>query len=364
MASQAFDFPIAQVVGLPSGSATPEAVIRWGDGHVDRVEATPLAGAPGDFVAWTAHTYNRGGTFNARVAFRENGKVVGQTHARLKVQKPPYNPPTPPTPIPTEDMQVGLTLPAVTGTPFNGVLGTLTFPKPPTTDEVQYADVRIEWGDGTMSHGQLTASGDDQFQVSGAHTYATPGNYSVHVSAGYTCDPLMPIPGQPELELAYYPGTGADMISTLEVSGPTVVLPAPSVQIAGASFAASSSNSFTGTLATMTGISPDPLGADVYAAINWGDATPPLNSFDVVVRFENGQYVVSASHVYFPSADHPAGVPATYQVTITLLLNDHVNLAGNTVLGSVTDQLTVTPVPIDLTMPVGDGGQGVTPLAV
>ena len=49
---------------------------------------------------------------------------------------------------------------------------------------------RVDWGDGTTSDGEVTKTGDTTYAVSGAHAYASPGQYRVTTIFGYV--PLHP----------------------------------------------------------------------------------------------------------------------------------------------------------------------------
>ena len=337
-AGQSLDVPVAQISGLPAGATPPVAIIHWGDGRATVLSATALSGSPGQFVAWAPHTYRHAGHFTATVAFRSDGRLLARAHERVTVVKGVAIGVTPGS---GSDHQPGLTLPAITGVRFDGVLGTVSFPTAPVgTLDTTNTQVRIDWGDGSMSKGELSTVGTNQFQITGAHVYANPGTYAVHAIATYDHYPLIPIPGEPLPEFPQLVGAYAGLDATLDVSGAAVTLPPPSVQITGRTLPLASVNSMSGvTLATMTGISPDPLGADVYAVVDWGDGFS--GSIGASTLFQNGQYVVTGYHVYglLGNINQMNGAGA-YSVKITLLLNDHVDSTKNTVLGSVTDQVT------------------------
>jgi hypothetical protein len=347
-AKQSFDAPIAEISGLPDGAAAPTAVIRWGGGAINVVQATPLSGSPGQFVAWAPHTYRRAGARIVSVVFRDHGKVLGRVHERVTVGKPSVTPSTPsnggPLPLPS-DHQPGVTSPAVAGTRWEGVLGTVSFPQAPSdTADLSGSPVRIEWGDGTFSPGQLSRVGSNQFQILGAHTYAAPGTYAVNVVTNYEGYPLISIPGQPLPLYAIYPSEYAGLDTTLQVSGAPTTLPPPSVQITGQTLPTAYAAHFSGTLATMTGISPDPFAPSVYAVVDWGNGSAP-SANNAWVQYQNGQYVVTGD-IGFPNfgntgaADHSG----SYDLTVTLMLNDHDDPTKNTVLGSVTEHLVSTAI--------------------
>ena len=73
------------------------------------------------------------------------------------------------------------TVAATAGQLFSGTLATLTDGNhnAATSDYT----VMVDWGDGTPVTGAaLTALGNGQFTVSGAHTWTTPGNYTATIS--------------------------------------------------------------------------------------------------------------------------------------------------------------------------------------
>jgi fibronectin-binding autotransporter adhesin len=82
----------------------------------------------------------------------------------------------------------GKTLTPIAGAPFNGVVASFTNADPfggPGSYTAQ-----ITWGDGHISAGAIADTGGGTFTVSGANTFATAGNFTVHVqishNLGYT----------------------------------------------------------------------------------------------------------------------------------------------------------------------------------
>ena len=65
------------------------------------------------------------------------------------------------------------------GTELSGTVARITDQYP----LLQREDLRVQisWGDGTETSGGITRTGTGHFDVTGHHTYASPGMYSVRV---------------------------------------------------------------------------------------------------------------------------------------------------------------------------------------
>ena len=338
-ARQSLAAPVAAIQGLSTQGPAPVAIVRWGDGRTSRVSVSPPVASSDQWLVSAPHAYRRAGNYTAIVSFRERGKTLARVRDRITV-----------VPVGTVQMpavgsstsSTGITAYATTGVRFQGVLGTLSFPTPPASTAI--FQVRIDWGDGLVSRGQLTALGNDQFQVSGAHTYADPGTDTVKVLASYDWYPLFPIPGEPLPEVAQYPGAYAPLTAAISVSGPPAAIPPPQVRIAGMNLPPAFADSFNGPLATLSGIAPDPYGTDVYAIADWGDGGQ-AGPFGVYVQYQDGVYVAHGFHTYagITTGNIQTSISGVFDVRITFKLNDHVDPTQNTTLGSVDDTLTVLP---------------------
>lgn len=352
---QTFNAPLAAIQGLTAGALSPLAVVHWGDGHTSKAYAAAQAGVSDQLLASAPHVYEKAGRYDATVVFREQRRVVGRVRQVITVLRS-AGALTPATSV--ESKSTGITATAVTGTKFEGVLGTLNFKDPSSVFSVFSLQVGINWGDGMISPGQSAQVGDSQLEIVGAHVYSNPGRYSVHVFSMEGPFPLLPPPGQilPPYGIVEAP-PGPTFNATIAVSGRPIVVPVPVVQVSAMSLPPVypiSSNvdaSFSGPMATLSGIAPGPEDAEVYAVISWGDGT----SADVLtssswwipgslVHEQNGTYLLSGFHNYERfSGGHFVSPAGTYQVNITFKLNDHADGSQNSVLGSLGETLTVLP---------------------
>jgi hypothetical protein len=138
----------------------------------------------------------------------------------------------------------------------------------------------INWGDGASGPGTVTGSGGN-YTVSGSHTYAEDGQYTVTVTVTETGAS----PGAS--------GTATASVAENDLTVHTTPLTTPEGQ------------SLSGPVGTFS--DPGAPGSDVYsAAINWGDGTSSAGT----VTGSAGNYTASGSHTY---ADE-----GNYTVTLTV----------------------------------------------
>lgn len=311
----------AVLTGLPPTIGSVKTIVDWGDGLPP--DSTTAARDGYGNANWVApHTYAHVGKFNSVVTFQADGKVLGRASQIITVR---------------QNSPGGIDLIATTGNRFQGVIGTLTMQFTPY-------EVGIQWGDGTHSMGVFTPIGNDQFQVSGAHTYANPGTYRVTVTGNAGPRGLFPIPGEPQPEADDFVGDRESFLSTMVVSGSPVQVPPPSVQPAGLAIPDALADSLSSVpLAEFRGLQPDPYSADLYALVDWGDGN--VGPFLAFVDFQGGRYVVTGSHQY--SSITPGGletsVAGMFPIKVTLLLNDHDDATKNTVLGTAQTSVNVLP---------------------
>lgn len=180
------------VAGTPfSGSvgfyATPvldpplgyRATINWGDGITSN--ATLTYGSNGKtfgIVINGVHTYAKPGGYTVKVTLVtapiSPRSTLPTTVVEYIVDKAiaiPFPPNT----------SNGVTIAEVAGKAFTADLGAFTFIAPGTE-----LSASINWGDGHVSHGIITATGVVgidviKFKVTGSHTYKLPGKYAIHI---------------------------------------------------------------------------------------------------------------------------------------------------------------------------------------
>lgn len=311
----------AQLVGVPASVRSATAKINWGDGSVDTITVTP--DSFGNVIVPGGHTYGRTGAYTAVVTFLEGNKILGRASRRIVV---------------TRNSPGVRDLSATTGTPFHGVLGTLTMTVTPH-------QVGVEWGDGTLSMGTYTVVGKDQYQITGAHTYAEPGTYRVKVIGYAGPRHLFPIPGETQIEAADFVGDEAEFEGTMTVSGPAVIVPPTPVQVTALPVADAAADTLNLVpLARLTGLPQDPLVPQVYSVIDWGDGSAGSSPLGAFTEFDNGAYVVKGNHQYMAfEGGRSTSLSGTFTVTVTFLLNDHDDPTKNTVLGTAKTTVTALP---------------------
>ncbi len=130
----------------------------------------------------------------------------------------------------------------------------------------------IAWGDGATTAGIVSGPVGGPFTVTGSHTYAEEGSYTVTVTV---------------LD---------DGGSTTSKSGTAVVADAPISATCAAP--AVSPTSFGGPVANLVDANPFGTVADFSATINWGDASTTAG---VVSGPAGGPFTVSGTHVYATS---------------------------------------------------------------
>lgn len=194
------------------------------------------------------------------------------------------------------------------GTAFSGAVANFT-----DTDAAQNASnftATIAWGDGTSSAGTITGSAGT-FAVTGSHTYADEGAFTVQVTVD-------------------------DAANTLTGSGSSTATVEESDVLTGTGLAitAHQGSPFSGPVATFSDAFTVNTAADFTATIAWGDGVITAGT----VSGTAGGYTVSGSHTY--------AAAGTFPVSVTLT-DDAPGTATATVLGSaaVSAPLGVSGIP-------------------
>jgi hypothetical protein len=159
--------------------------------------------------------------------------------------------------------------------------------------------VFVEWGDGSIDHsgfrstnvGLVRVSGG--FDIYGAHTYASPGNYTITL--------VLPITnGFGFFNYASIKLSPFDQIQVFNPQQLFVVNDAPLT--AGAlTPPANATLGQTITKAVLfhfTDANPNATATDYFAVVNWGDGSPPDGTVSVVANSAIGGFDVIGSHTY------------------------------------------------------------------
>jgi hypothetical protein len=244
------------------------AVIDWGDGSSGSIGT--ITESAGTFSVSGQHTYADEGTFSATVTITDQEPGTGFASVT--------------------DTATVAEADALSGTP-------LTFAAPPgasfTATVANFSDTltsavasdftaTIDWGDATTSAGTVSG-GSGSFQVSGTHTYASPGTYPVMVTLSDDA-----------------PGTAtATVTSTARVAMGLSVVASP--------FTIPEGQSFNGNVATFSDSDTSKTAASFTAAIDWGDGTTSAGT----VTGSSGSFQVSGQHTYSDEGSF------TFTVTVT-----------------------------------------------
>jgi V8-like Glu-specific endopeptidase len=247
-------------------NATPEkftATITWGDGQTS--VGTITANGQGGFMVRGTHTYGDAGSYAVTVAIKDAAGATARAASTAQIADAPLTASGPP-------------LQTLEGAMFQGTVASFTDANPNATPEKFTAT--IAWGDGQTAPGAITANSSGGFTVSGTHTYAREGSYSVTVS------------------IRDVGGAEATATSTAQVTD------AP-LAATGRTVVATERGVFHGVLASFT--DPGSTGSvDPYSAtITWGDGQ---TSAGTITANGQGGFDVQGSNTYAHEGPYPVSV--------------------------------------------------------
>ncbi|HLJ93592.1 MAG TPA: choice-of-anchor Q domain-containing protein, partial [Gemmataceae bacterium] len=260
--------------GVSSWSST----IRWGDGNTTSLALTSTGMIPGQ-----THTYAEEGSYTATVQIAD---ALGDTQQKTFT-------------VGVSDPIViasgGYSVTAAQGSlSATQTVATYTDPAGAEANDGTHYSASINWGDSTTPSTGTISFANGVFTVSGNHTYAAGGSYSITVTINH------------ELALP----TMVTDTATVSNSG----LSAMAVNISPTAGAP-----FTGTVATFTDPSgPGPI-SSYSASIAWGDNSGAVAG---TITLSGGVFTVTASHTYAAAASDTMtitlsrqGMPTTVQGT-------------------------------------------------
>jgi cyclophilin family peptidyl-prolyl cis-trans isomerase len=219
---------------------------------------------------------------------------------------------TPGNPFDTQRITIGVGAAALTATPLNtsgsegaalNNVGVATFTSANTGAQASDFTASINWGDGHVSTGTVTAASGSGFLVSGTNTYKEAGKFTVAVS----------IQG-PNGATAMASGTATINDAALTAQG-TAVTASTGVALNNIS------------VATFTDADPMAQAGDFAASIDWGDG----QSSSGTVTGSGGTFSVNGSHTYSTAGNF----------TIRTTIND-INTAGDVPGSTATATSTAT----------------------
>ena len=284
------------------------ATIVWGDGTT--TTGATVVGSNGAFTVEGGHTYTDEGSFAASVTIVRtvdnsqlvlNGDVAVADADRLT----PQNTPT------------------ITGNPNQALTNVVvaTFTDTNTANGVGDFTVSIDWGDGTTTGGTLTGS-NGVFTVTGSHTYAAAGQYTITTFMGDDT------PDAAFSDATTTAAIGFGGNETLRSATETVAV---------------TSGTQVATFVDNTGLPA----SDYTAIIDWGDGTTTGG----IVSGSNGSFIVTTAsdHAYADEGNFTLTANITRTTdhattaasdTVTVADDDAISASGTTINGSPNQPLT------------------------
>jgi hypothetical protein len=252
-----------------AGPADFTTTIDWGDGTPTTVGT--LGFSSDAFVVLGQHTYADEGTFTLTVTISDVSPGTGTATVH------------PTGTINEADVLSG------TGTSFSAPSGVsftttaATFHDSLTSAAAADFTATIDWGDATTSGGTITGGGGS-FQVSGTHTYASTGTFTVSVTLADDA-----------------PGAAtATATSTAHVAG-------SGVAVTGTNVSAQEGMAFNGTVATFSDSDTSKTAASFTSTIAWGDGTTTAGT----ITGSSGSFTVSGQHTYADEGSFTTTVTVT-----------------------------------------------------
>jgi hypothetical protein len=305
---QQFSGTVATFVdnGYPANTAADfTATVDWGDGSTD---TGTVSGSAGLFSVGGSHTYADEGHFAVQVTLIDDDPgtaAATATSGAIVVEGDVL------TAQPT-------TLAGTEGQAFSGAVA--TFGNSNTTNTADDFTATVDWGDGSTDTGTVSGS-NGSFTVSGGHTYADEGSFTVTVTL--TDDS---------------PGT-----ASATATNTATIAEADALQSTPVNLSLTEGHQFTGTVATFanTGYPGNPV-VDFTATIDWGDGTTDTGTVSGLA----GTFTVSGTHTY---ADE-----GNFTVTTTLS-DDDAGTTSATAAGtaSVAEGDTLTGLGTTISLPEG-----------
>jgi hypothetical protein len=278
------------------------ATVNWGDGS--STAGTVTKQSPGAFSVSASHTYAEEGSYPTAVTINDKGGAsitVGGTAT-----------------IADAALTAGsaVTITATSGTAFSGSVGTFT--DADTAAPAGDFSGTITWGDGSTSAATITATSTaGQFGVTGSHTYAAAGTFTISVAIRDVGGSTATLHGSANVAAAA-PPPPPPALTTLQVVTPSTTTGTP-IHLALAAF----SDADKGTTAS-----------NYSATIAWGDGATTAGT--VVATTTAGDFGVVGSHTYT--------TVGTFTITIALVapLNRTLKI---TTIAHISAATTTTPPP-------------------
>jgi hypothetical protein len=207
----------------------------------------------------------------------------------------------------------GVAVAATEGTAFSGTVATFT--DPDTAALASEYGATIDWGDGTSSTVGTISGSAGSFTVSGGHTYAEEGSFTVTVAI-----------------------TDTDNAANTATVTPTATV-ADAALTSACAMPSLTTQAFSGKTATFTDASSTGTLTDFTASINWGDSSSSAGT--ITGGPGTTLYTVSGSHTY----------ASTGYFTVTTTITD---VGGSTSTATCTKVLVFAFAPGGGAFAIGD----------
>ena len=285
----------------PNGTVSDyTATIDWGDGHTSF--GTVTANSSGGFNVTGTNTYAKPGSFPVMVVINDVGGSSATANSTAIVADAPL-------------LTVPTAIAATEGRPLTNV-PVATFTDAGGAGPVSDYTVTINWGDNSpldTTTGTVN-SANGNFTVTGSHTYAEEGSFSVVVT----------ISDEPN-------GTSRSVATVVDAAtvadAPLSATPAgPVAATAGTPLAVS-------PVATFTDADPNGIVRDYTATIDWGDGTA-----------ETHGTVTASGSIFTVSGGHTFASPGTFNGTVTV--RDAGGSVAHTAFTSTVSNVALTVVPV------------------
>ncbi|HXW26203.1 MAG TPA: hypothetical protein VEK73_15775, partial [Xanthobacteraceae bacterium] len=260
------------------------ATINWGDGVTT---VGTVVGSNGSFTVESGHTYSEAGSLNAVITVTRN-----TDGAQIVLPGVVY--------VDDVNNLSGNSAGTIVGAPNQALSNVVvaTFNDSYTGQGTNGFTVNIDWGDGTTTAGTLSLGGNQIYTVTGSHTYATAGEFTITT---FMNDNV------PDSTVGFATttadiGFGGNVVITSATE--TVAIPSGTA------------------VATFADSSNDPA-SDYTATIIWGDGNTQVGS----VSGSAGSYTVTST------ANETYAVEGNY--TLTVDITNTADSASTTLAGTV-----------------------------
>jgi hypothetical protein len=311
------------------------ATVDWGDGSTPTAASLATATVPGSTafdINASGHTYNRAGSFGVIITLRDAlGAIVGMSTATATVAPLPITP-SPLSIIAGQPLNNALLATVTVSTP---ILYKAVFPAMPpdvvVPPHASWYSVLVNWGDGTAPTAGLISDGNGAMAITGSHTYATAGTYTMTI--------ILATAGNPQVATASFPVT---------VASPSLTLTGRLSPLSDSGI--SNSDGITNVTTPMfVGTSAPGAIISVYASPS-GSGQMPGNLIATGVTNAAGSWTATdllsplaqGSYTITATTTNPAGGPPATASLGTILIDTVGPVVTNASFNRFTGQMTIT----------------------